>query len=246
MDQLHATGFIKSYSTYAHNRLVMMVDANDPLANTSLDAASFYKLMADTETTISESDIITQGIERHIWQMYNDTSRVVFPGDATVQGLQNGMFVPANLASDPVNSLRRIVYHDKVNDGSTLLTSIHHLETPFNIRNGNVRLGPVWVTEVKFQKNRLGKTDLAMIEIDGVGVDGKFLDRREKVNYLAARINARGDGLRNNREVANDWVDFLASESAQSILENVGFIRATASELANPFVYPVLNEEEDD
>lgn len=244
MDQLNAAGFIKSYQTYAHNRLVLMVDANDPLANTTLDAYGFYQLMADSNIGISEPDIGTQGIERHIWKMYNDVSRVVMPTNPAIQALDDNMFSPANLANDPVESLRRIVYADKVTSGKTLLTSIHHLETPNNIRHQNTRLGPVWVTEVKYQQNRLGNTDLAAIELGGVGLDGKFLDRREKVNYLAAKVNAKGDGLRNNRRAANAWLDFLSSESAQTILENVGFIRAASNELANPFIYPSLSEEE--
>jgi len=90
---------------------------------------------------------------------------------------------------------------------------------------------------VKNQLNRLGNTDLAAIEIDGVGQDGKFLDRREKVNYLAAEIDAKGDGLKDNKEEAKLWVEFLSSESAQAIFEGVGFIRASSEELANPFVY---------
>ena len=244
MDTLAAAGFIEEYVTYAHNRLVLMVKSDDPLANTTLDPVSFFNLMTASDTTISEPDIITQGIERHIWQMYTDTSKLLFPNDTVVQSLNGKMFDPNQLINDPANSMRRIVYHDKELTGTTLLTSIHHLETPFNIRAGNTRLGPVWVTEVEYQKNRLGETDLAFVEIGGVGNDGKFLDRREKVNYVAAKVKARGDGLPNNKEAAKKWVEFLLSETAQKILEGVGFIRATPSELTSVFEYPSKDHDE--
>jgi len=237
MDTLANAGSIKKYHTYAHNRLVLMVDVNDPLANSVIDPVSFYNLMTDPTTTISEPDIITQGIERHIWQMYTDTSKVVFPNDSSIQALDGKMFNPESLVNDPANSMRSMVYHDKVKTQQTLLTSIHHLETPMNVRTDKTRLGPVWVTEVEYQKNRLGKTDLAFVEIGGVGNDGEYLDRREKVNYIAAKVKAKGDGLPNNRRAAKRWIEFLLSESAQAILENVGFIRASPTELAAPFEY---------
>ena len=74
---------------------------------------------------------------------------------------------PGKLANDPDKSLRKTAYHKKVKSGKTRLTAIHHLETPANIRSGASRLGSVWVTEVLYQKNRLGKNDLVAINIGG-------------------------------------------------------------------------------
>lgn len=244
MDQLNTAGFIKKYQIYAHNRLVLMVNSNDPLAETALDPAMFYALMSDPDVVVSEPDILTQGIERHIWQMYTDVSKYLFADDPAIQALNPKMFDPTMLVNDPFNSLRRIVYHDKVLEGSTLLTEIHHLETPAFIRSGAARLGPVWVTEVMYQQNRLGKQDLALVELAGVGADGKHFDRREKVNYLAAVVKAKGDGLRNHKRAAKKWVEFLKSDVAQALLEEVGFIPATAEELAAPFVYPELEDDD--
>lgn len=238
MDQLATAGFIKSYHTYAHNRLVLMMKSSDPLANTTIDAHQFYDVMSDPSVTISEPDVLTQGIERHIWQMYTDTSKFVFPNDPNIQSLNGKTFDPTQLNNDPENSLRRIVYFDKVNTGKTALTSIHHLETPANIRNGNTRLGPVWVTEVKYQQNRLGMNDLAIAEIGAVGLDGKYLDRREKVNYLAARIKSDIKNFESNKDAAKAWIEFLQSETAQSLFEKAGFIRASATELFTPYDYP--------
>lgn len=235
MDKLHEAGLITKFYTYAHNRLVLMTSSSDPLAGKKLSPREFYDLMADPNVVISEPDILTQGIERHIWQMYTDTSKVVFPDDAAIQNLNPKMFKPGELSKDPANSLRRIVYHDKVKEGRTLLTEVHHIETPDYIRSGKARLGPVWVTEVLFQQNRLGATDIAAIEIDGLGPDGKHLDRREKVNYLAAIVDGTIDPA--HREAAEAWINFLRSPRAQEILESVGFIPATQEELQKPFIY---------
>lgn len=235
MDQLAEAGLITQYYTYAHNRLALMVDANDPLAGQTLSPQAFYDLMADPLVTISEPDILTQGIERHIWQMYTDTSKVLFPDDASIQALNPKMFDPAQLTNDPVNSMRRIVYHDKVQQDKTILTSIHHLETPAYVRASQARLGPVWITEVLYQQNRLGKTDLAATYVGGVGIDGKSLDRREKVNYLATIVEGAMDP--SHKQAALAWLEFLCSQTAQDILENVGFIPASADELSGPYTY---------
>jgi ABC-type molybdate transport system substrate-binding protein len=235
MDKLQEAGLITRYYTYAHNRLVLMASSKDPLAGKKLNAKEFYDLMSDPSVTISEPDILTQGIERHIWQMYTDASKMVFPGDTAVQELNPKMFKPDGLSKDPLNSLRRIVYNDKVKDGKTLLTEVHHIETPDYIRSGEARLGPVWVTEVLFQKNRLGATDIAAIEIDGLGPDGKYLDRRQKVNYVAAIVEGTMDPT--HRKTAEDWVTFLRRPKAQEILVNVGFMPATQGELEKPHVY---------
>jgi len=233
MDRLNQAQMITRFYTYAHNRL----GADDPLAGGGpLDVQNAYALLADPAVTISEPDILTQGIERHIWQMYTDISKVVFPVDPAIQNLNGKMFNPALLGDDPLNSLRRIVYHDKVGSGATTLTSIHHLETPEALRNGSSRFGPVWVTEVLYQQNRLGHHDLVSIEIDGLGADGKYLDRREKVNYLAAIVEKTVEA--NNKNAAIAWVGFLRSFEAQTIFQHAGFIPASSNELTEPFIYP--------
>ena len=40
-----------------------------------------------------------------------------------------------------------------------------------------------------------------------------------------------------HKQAAKAWIDFLRSDEAQDILENVGFERATEAELAAPFIY---------
>lgn len=269
MNQLFNAGLITRYYTYTHNRLVLMARTSDvgDLAGVTpttdpgvfeINGSDFYDLMADSAVRISEPDIINQGIERHIWQMYVNVSKAEFPGDAAIQAMVPNMFNPANLPSDPLNSLRKIVYYDKscgntrpdLPDGhpdkpvpicpdadiSTFITLIHHLETPFNLRNDIADVGPVWATEVFYQRNRLGQNDVVAIEITGENPDtGDDFNRGDKVNYLATIVE--GVMAPDHKQAALDWINFLRSDDAQQILEDVGFEGATAGELATPFVY---------
>lgn len=231
MDRLAEAGTVTRYYTYAHNRLVLMAKAGEGWPE-ELDAEAFYDVMADPDNVISEPDILTQGIERHIWRMYTATTKVLFPDDPDIQALDPNMFDPAQLGSDPEASLRRIVYHDKVAEGQTLLTAIHHLETPANILDGTADLGPVWGTEIAFQ-HRLGNDQLIGIEIAGEGPDGEQLNQSESVNYLTSVTKGVMDPR--HKQAAVDWVNFLRSDAAQEILEGAGFIPARTEE---PHIYP--------
>lgn len=265
MNQLEAAGLITRFYTYTHNRLVLMARTDDAgdLAGVSataepgvfeIDGLDLYDLMTDPAVRISEPDIINQGIERHIWQMYVNISKATFPTDTAIQALVPNMFNPANLAVDPVNSMRRIVYNDKscgnirpdlppnerpapfCTNPSTFITLIHHLETPANLRSDVADVGPVWATEVFFQRNRLDRNDVVAIEITGENpVTGDDFNRGDKVNYLATIVEGVMDA--NHKQAAKDWINFLRSDDAQDILENVGFERATEAELATPFIY---------
>ncbi len=267
MDQLNAAGLITRFYTYTHNRLVLMARTEDVemglLDNVSgtadpgvyeIDGLDFYDLMSDYSVGISEPDIINQGIERHIWQMYVNVYKAKFPADDDIQALVPNMFIPENLADDPLNSLRRIVYYDKscgnirpdlpqeeqpdpiCDDPSTFITLIHHLETPDNLRNDVADVGPVWATEVFYQRNRLERNDVVAIEITGENTaTGDDFNRGDKVNYLATIVEGVMDS--NHKKAAKNWINFLRSNDAQLIMENVGFEGATAEELAAPFIY---------
>ncbi|MDH3871282.1 MAG: substrate-binding domain-containing protein, partial [Gammaproteobacteria bacterium] len=245
MDQLEAAGLITQFYTYTHNRLVLMARASDatelpnvtPTADPGvfeIDGLNFYDLMADSGVRISEPDIINQGIERHIWQMYVNVSKAKFPDDESIQDLVPNMFIPENLASDPLTSLRKIVYYDKscgnirpdlppgdqpepfCFDPATIITLIHHLETPFNLRNDIADVGPVWATEVFYQRNRLDQNDVVAIEITGENaVTGDDFNRGDKVNYLATIVEGVMDP--GHKLAAKAWIDFLRSDEAQDI-----------------------------
>jgi hypothetical protein len=211
---------------------------------------------------ISEPDIQTQGIERHIWRMYTNASKVVFDcpesgtGHPVCDVVVNDVFPPRPddcdnnatfFADEDDASLRKIVYQLKrcdeggytpPDDATTFITSVHHLETPANIEEGltipRLTVGPVWGTEVEFQQFRKGKPEIVAIRIDdAAGWDGKALNRSDDVNYLATKVeSAKYPGA------AKDFLNFLKSVEAQFILEQAGFIPATEEELNTTIPLP--------
>jgi len=276
MDTLATEGLVDEMFTYTHNQLAVMahVDqvgalldiANDTVlfpsqdgltADGELTAAGLYRLFASDQVWISEPDIQTQGIERHIWRMYTNVSQAAYgcPGSGldVCDVVVNDVFPPKPddcatnatfFASEDDASLRKIVYQLKrcdqgpytsTTDATTFITSVHHLETPANIEEGQsmmpprLTVGPVWGTEVEFQQFRKENPDIVAIRIDdAAGPDGKALNRSDHVNYLAAKVATANN---KNKKAARDFLEFLKSPEAQFILEQAGFIPATEAEL---------------
>jgi ABC-type molybdate transport system substrate-binding protein len=282
MNALAGAGLAKEAFTYTHNQLALMAHkdqvadissiANDDSAlftgkagftgDDELTAEGLYRVMASNMVWISEPDIQTQGIERHIWRMYTNASHAAFGCPASelpvcsvgVQDVRppppdtcanNGAWFTSKSESD--DSLRKIVYQLKrcdegpytdLSDATTFITSVHHLETPANIEEGlgipRLTVGPVWGTEVEFQQFRKDNPDIVAMRIDGAaGPDGKALNRSDDVNYLATVLkNAKKPGA------AKDFLYFLRSDEAQVILERAGFIPATEDELDTTIPLP--------
>jgi molybdate transport system substrate-binding protein len=103
-----------------------------------------------------------------------------------------------------------IMQHKRA-EGTTILTIVHHRETPLRITKGTVDVGPVWATEIIHAQHK------------GLGVEvvdpGEDLDQRDKINYYMC-------GLKNakNRENAEKFLSFIKSSRAQSIYEAHGFV----------------------
>ena len=289
MTTLGAAGLVHEYVTYTHNQLAVMADESqlpllqaiaedDTIITDSVDdgkpgvvdgkltAEGLYRLFASGEVFISEPDIVTQGIERHIWRMYTNASHAVFgcPGSAhpVCSVGVNDVFLGAGqkddydgltafFAGEDDASLRKIVYYLKrfdlgvyssTLDATTFITAVHHLETPAHIEAGvammppRLTVGPVWGTEVQFQQNRKNNPGIVAMPVsDAIGPDGKALNRSDDVNYLAGKIDTANE--KNNR-AARDFLGFLKSPEAQFILEQAGFIPATADELNKTTVLP--------
>lgn len=288
MNQLANAGLAEEAFTYTHNQLAVMADdsqtpdltaiANDDTIITDavddgkpgfngdgkLTAEGLYRLFASGEVWISEPDIKTQGIERHIWRMYTNTSHAVYgcpsSGHPVCSVVVNDVFPTQpddctgmgdffNGESDL--SLRKIVYYLKrcnqgdyisPDDATTFVTAVHHLETPANIEEGasmmpeRLTVGPVWGTEVEFQQFRKENEEIVAIRIDdAAGPDGKALNRSDDVNYLAAKVKTANN---KNKKAAKDFLKFLKSDEAQVILERAGFIPATPTELNTTIPLP--------
>lgn len=108
-------------------------------------------------------------------------------------------------------ALVRRIMEEKRAAGTTILTMVHHRETPLRIKEGSVDVGPVWATE--FYNARREGLRVTALE------PGKGLDQRHKVNYYIAK-------LRNgpNPQNAGRFLEFIRSSRAQEIYKGYGFI----------------------
>lgn len=103
----------------------------------------------------------------------------------------------------------------KVRNGTTILTTIHHRETPMWIEEGKVDAGPVWVSEALYQE-RIHS-----------GIDAIRIPEENNVTalYLAAVVK-RAAHVR----AAHAFTSFLMSPQAQAIYRSYGFRPATSRE----------------
>jgi hypothetical protein len=74
------------------------------------------------------------------------------------------------------NALVKRIMEEKRAEGTTILTLVHHRETPLRIAKKTVDVGPVWVTEAVQAK----ASGLAFEVIE----PGDKLDQRDKINYF--------------------------------------------------------------
>ncbi|MNE46097.1 thiosulfate transporter subunit [compost metagenome] len=105
-------------------------------------------------------------------------------------------------------ALYNAVMKDKVNDGSTYLTRIHHRESPMRILYGESDVAPVWTSEVVYQK---------MI---GHPVDEVVIPKEDNIRatYMAGQLKNAP-----HPKEAKLFVDYLTSEEAKSIYRKYGF-----------------------
>jgi molybdate transport system substrate-binding protein len=100
------------------------------------------------------------------------------------------------------------VMKEKVRDGTTFLTQIHHRQTPIRILNGHSDAGVTWASEVIFQ------------EQIGNPVAGVIIPVAQNANatYGAAMLKNAP-----HRDAASAWLSFLGSEAAQKAYAAYGF-----------------------
>jgi molybdate transport system substrate-binding protein len=140
--------------------------------------------LGGSEVRISQPNPKYEDIAFHIMDMYRDAG-----GEALV---------------------RRIM-EEKRTEGTTILTTVHHRETPLRIENGEVDVGPVWSTEIKFAQQE--KMAVDVVE------PGEDLDQREKINYYICSLKGSA-----NPENGAKFLQFIKSSEAQDIYQKYGFI----------------------
>ena len=135
---------------------------------------------------ISQPDPANEDIAFHIMNMYQDAG-----GDKLV---------------------RRIM-EEKRAEGTTILTIVHHRETPLRIAKKTVDVGPVWATEII----HAGTTELSFEVIE----PGPDLDQRDKINYYICKFSKAP-----HPEAAEKFIHFISSPVAKEIYEKHGFLPA--------------------
>lgn len=113
------------------------------------------------------------------------------------------------------DALIRRIMAKKEKAGTTLLTTVHHRETPERLLRGEADVGPVWATEF-FHARREG---LALEAIE----PGKAVDQREAVNYYVCRLRKAP-----HPESGAKFLQFLLSSSARKIYQEYGFVAPKA------------------
>ncbi len=105
-------------------------------------------------------------------------------------------------------SLERAVYVGKVADGETLLTRIHHRQTPLYLMQGRADAGITWKSEALFQE-QVGHP-LSHVDIPA----------SENVTAVYAAAVVRGAA---HPKAARAWIAFLRSPTALRIFARYGF-----------------------
>ncbi|MCG6974581.1 MAG: substrate-binding domain-containing protein [Desulfobacterales bacterium] len=95
-------------------------------------------------------------------------------------------------------------------EGTTILTVVHHRETPLRIIKQTVDAGPVWATEAAY-----AKASGLSIEVVEPGED---LDQRERIKYYICKLKHAP-----HPENAGRFIDFITSPAAGRIYEKYGF-----------------------
>jgi len=139
--------------------------------------------MGSDDVRISQPDPENEDIAFHIMDMYRQTG-----GDSLVHRIME----------------------EKRAEGTTILTIVHHRETPLRISKKTVDIGPVWNTEVIHARS----CGLAFDVVE----PGEELDQRDKINYYVCKLSNAP-----HQENAQKFLDFIIS-SAQQIYKKYGFL----------------------
>ena len=132
--------------------------------------------------------------------------RVSMP-DPKTEGIGRQIEQAYELAGGKV--LRDKIMIQKVNDGSTFLTQIHHRQTPVRVLYDESDAGPVWITEVLYQQQL--KHPVELIEIPkSVNKYGEY--------WIGQMKNAP------HPQASADFIEFMRSPASLAIYKKYGFL----------------------
>lgn len=105
-------------------------------------------------------------------------------------------------------ALHKAIMEDKVKNGTTYLTRIHHRESPLRILYKQSEVAPVWTSEVVYQK-------LIGHPVEEVVIPK---DKNIRATYIAGELKNAP-----HPKAAALFIDFLASDEAKAIYRKYGF-----------------------
>lgn len=126
--------------------------------------------------------------------------------------------IEASLKKAGGDALDTTVYRTKVAHGSTVLTRIHHRQTPLFLMQGRAQAGVTWQSEAIFQEQ--------------IGNPITRVDIPSAQNTIAIYAGAEVKGAA-HAEAARLWLSFIRSPTALSIFERYGFKPYTRAASAN-------------
>jgi molybdate transport system substrate-binding protein len=116
--------------------------------------------------------------------------------------------IEASLKKAGGEALATTVYKTKVADGSTVLTHIHHRQSPLFLMQGRAQAGVTWQSEAIFEEQ--------------IGNPITHVDIPSAQNTTAIYAGAEVKGAA-HAEAARLWLSFIHSPTALSIFERYGF-----------------------
>ncbi len=111
--------------------------------------------------------------------------------------------------------LVQAVYVDKVKNGETVLTRIHHRQSPMSLMRKNADAGVTWRSEAIFQ------------EQEGHPIENVSIPDSQNVRAIYAAGLIRGS---RHKAWAKRWLSFLGSPEALHIFERYGFKPVTRND----------------
>ncbi|HEX4172907.1 MAG TPA: substrate-binding domain-containing protein [Acetobacteraceae bacterium] len=116
--------------------------------------------------------------------------------------------IEASLKKAGGQALADAVYKTKVADGSTVLTHIHHRQTPLFLMQGRAEAGVTWQSEAVFQEQ--AGHPIAHVDIPA--------SQNTTAIYAGAMVKDAA-----HAEAAKLWLSFIHSPQALTIFEHYGF-----------------------
>ncbi len=146
--------------------------------------------LARDDVRVSMPNPEREGIARYILDMYRD-----FGGE----------------------EFERTIMEEKKEAGTTILTAVHHRETPDNLEQGKADVGPVWFTEYKEHEDK--DRNVELIEV------GREYDQQDYITYYLAPLAEAP-----HPDLARKFVDFVLSPGGQEVYARYGFVPAAPKE----------------